>query len=319
MIQRLCRRLLMALRCLLWRRSVDRELDEELQFHAEQMYQFAVSHGEDPSDARWRARRDMGSVLQVKEACSDMRTLRPVEHFLRDLRFGVRLLARGPGFTTVAVLSLALGSSSAIFSLINAVVLRPLPIADAQELHIAQALEPDEIEQLFSYPVVERAARLLAGRAEVAAQSSTESVLIATRGDGGGASPPEPVRLQLVAGDYFGTLRQRAQIGRLLGPDDNRTLGHHPVAVISDQYWRRRFDRSARVLDTELIINGQSMAIVGVAAPEFFGTTVDAETPDLWAPAALQAALASPEATIARVAISRSRGHPSPRLHGSES
>jgi predicted permease len=290
---RLHRRVLMALRSFLRHRTVELELDEELQFHLDQMQEFAVSRGEDPSDARWRARRHMGSVDQVKESCRDMRTLRPVEHFLRDLRFGARLLARGPGFTTVAVLSLALGigSSSAIFSLINAVVLRPLPIADPQELHIAQAQEPDEIELLFSYPVVERAAQLLAGRAEVAAQSSTESVLIATRGDGGGASPPEPARLQLVAGDYFGTLRQRAQIGRLLGPEDNRTLGQHPVAVISDQYWRRRFDRSVRVLDTELIINGQSMAIVGVAAPEFFGTTVDTETPDLWAPAAMQAAL----------------------------
>ena len=222
-----------------------------------------------------------------------MRTLRPVEHFLHDLRFGARLLVRGPGFTTVAVLSLALGigSSSAIFSVINAIVLRSLPIADPQELHIAQAMEPDEVEQLFSYPVVARAACLLAGRAQVAAQSSVESVLIATRGGGVGASPPEAARLQLVAGDFFGTLRQRAQIGRLLGPDDNRTLGQHPVAVISDRYWRRRFGRSGRVLDTELIINGSSMAIVGVAAPEFFGTTVDTETPNLWAPAAMQAAL----------------------------
>ena len=137
----------------------------------------------------------------MKEACRDMRTLRPVEHFLRDLRFGARLLVRGPGFTAVAVLSLALGigSSSAIFSLINAIVLRPLPVADPQELYIAQATEPHELEQLFSYPVVERAAELLAGRAEVAAQSSVESVLIATRGGGIGATPPEAAQLQLVA------------------------------------------------------------------------------------------------------------------------
>jgi predicted permease len=290
---RLHRRVFMSLRSFLRHRTADRELDEELQFHLDQMREFTVSRGEDPSDAWWRARRDMGSMDQVKESCRDMRTLRPVEHFLRDLRFGARLLARGPGFTTVAVLSLALGigSSSAIFSLINAVVLRPLPVDDPQELHIAQAREPDELELLFSHPVVARAATLLTGLAEVAAQSSTESVLIATRRDGGGTGPAEPARLQLVAGDYFGTLRQRAQIGRLLGPDDNRTLGQHPVAVISDQYWRRRFDRSAGVLDTELIINGQSMAIVGVAAPGFFGTTVDTETPDLWTPAAMQAAL----------------------------
>lgn len=290
---RLHRRVLMALRSFLRRRSVDQELDEELQFHLDQMQEFEVSRGDDPSAARWRARRHMGSVDHVKEACRDMRTLRPVEQSLRDLRFGARLLARGPGFTAVAVLSLALGigASSAIFSLINAIVLRPLPVANPQELYIAQATEPDELELQFSYPVVERAAALLAGRADVAAQSSTESVLVATRGGGVGASPPEPAKLQLVAGDFFGTLRQRAQIGRLLGPGDNRTVGQHPVAVISDRYWSRRLGRTPRVLDTELIINGAPMAIVGVAAPEFFGTRVDTETPDVWAPAAMQAAL----------------------------
>ena len=132
----------------------------------------------------------------MKEACRDMRTLQPVEHFLRDLRFGARLLGRGPGFTAVAVLSLALGigASSAIFSIINAIVLRPLPVVDPQDLFIAQTMEPDEVELLFSYPVVERAATMLAGRAEVTAESSTESVLIATRGGGVEASPPLFVR-----------------------------------------------------------------------------------------------------------------------------
>jgi hypothetical protein len=273
MVERVYHRVLMALRSFLRRGTVEQELDEELQFHFDQMQEFSVSRGDDLSDARWRARRHMGSVDSVKEACRDMRTLRLVEHVLTDLRFGARLLVRGPGFTTVAVLSLALGigSSSAIVSVINAIVLRSLPIADPQELHIAQAMELEEVEQFFPYPVVARAAELLAGRAQVAAQSSVESALIATREGGLGASPPEAAQLQLVAGDFFGTLRQHAQIGRLLGPDDNRTLGQHPVAVISDRYWSRRFGRSGRVLDAELIINGSSMAIVGVAAREFFG------------------------------------------------
>ena len=290
MLERLYHRVLMALRSSLWRRTVDDELDEELRFHFDQLQDSAVSRGETPPDAWWQARRHMGNLDQVKEACRDMRTLRPVEHFLHDLRFGARLLARGPGFTAVAVLSLALGigASTAIFSLINAIVLRPLPVADSQELYIAQVTEPHEIDQLFSSDVVERASTLLAGRAEIAAQSSTESVLIGTRGD---ASPPEPARLQLVAGDFFGTLRQRAQIGRLLGPGDNRSVGRHPVAVISDRYWSVRLGRTARVLDTELVINGAPMAIVGVAAAEFFGATVDRQTPDVWAPAAMQAAL----------------------------
>ena len=290
MHQRLLQRVLMALRSWLRRNAVDQELDEELRFHLEQMQELAVSRGDDPAEARWRARRHMGSVDHVKEACRDMRTLRPLEHFLHDLRFGARLLARGRGFTTVAVVSLALGigASSAIFSLINAIVLRPLPVANPHELYIAKVTEPHEVDLLFSSAVVERASNLFAGRAEIAAQSSTESVLVGTRGD---PSPPEAARLQLIAGDFFGTLRQHAQIGRLLGPADNRTVGQHPVAVISDRYWTRRFGRTPGVLDTELIINGAPIAIVGVAAPEFFGATVERQTPDIWAPAAMQTVL----------------------------
>ena len=293
MVERVYHRLRIALRSFLRRGTVEQELDEELQFHLDQMQESAVSRGDDLSDARGRARRHMGSVDSVKEACRDMRTLRLVEHGLADLRFGARLLVRGPGFTAVAVLSLALGigSSSAIFSVINAIVLRSLPVADPQELHIAQVRQREQAEQLFPYAVVARAAELLAGRAQIAAQSSVESVLIAARDGGVAATPPEAALLQLVAGNFFGALRQRAQIGRLLGPDDNRALGQHPVAVISDRYWSRRFGRSGRVLETELTINGTSMAIVGVAAREFFGTTVDTEAPDVWAPAAMQAAL----------------------------
>src|ERR687891_573341 len=148
MVERVYHRVLIALRWVLRRGTVEQELDEELQFHLDQMQEFAVSRGDNPSDARWRARRHMGSVDQVKEACRDMRTLRPVEQFLRDLRFGIRLLARGPGFTAVAVLSLALGigASSAIFSVINVIVLRPLPVADPHELYIAQVTESHEID-----------------------------------------------------------------------------------------------------------------------------------------------------------------------------
>ncbi len=190
-----------------------------------------MSRGADPSDARSQARRQMGSVDYVKEACRDMRTLRPVEHFLHDLRFGARLLVRGRGFTTVAVLSLALGigASSSIFSLINAIVLRPLPVTDPHELHIAQVTEPHEVDLLFSSSVVERASDLLAGRAEIAAQSSTESVLIGMHGD---ASPPEPARLQLV-GRF---LRSAAPASSDRSPArSRRQSSHRPTPGRGDQ------------------------------------------------------------------------------------
>jgi len=290
MLARLYHRALMALRSFLWRRTADQELDDELQFHLEQAQEVAVARGDRSNDAGLQARRQMGSMDSIKEACRDARPLRPLEYFLHDLRFATRLLARGRGFATVAVLSLALGigASSSIFSLINALVLRPLPVGEPDELYIAEVTEPHEVDLLFSSLVVERASNLLAGRAEVSAQSSTESVLV---GAPGVARSLEDARLQLVAGDYFRALRQRAQIGRLLGPGDNRTVGQHPAAVISDRYWARRFARSTNVLATELVINGAPIAIVGVAAPEFFGSTVDVQIPDIWAPAAMQAEL----------------------------
>lgn len=280
----------MALRSILRRRDVEQELDEELRVHLEQMEAQAALSPDDPVDARRRARAWMGSLDQVKEACRDTRTVQPTEEILRDVRYGARLLARSPGFTLVAVLSLALGigASSTIFSVINAVVLRPLPVANPDELSIASVIEPDEVDDLFSSAAVERASELLTGRADLAAHSSTTSVMAALRGDD---SQPEPARLQLIAGDYFGALRQRARVGRLIGPGDNRVLGGHPVAVISDRYWHQRFGRSTRALDSELIVNGTALTIIGVTTPEFFGTTLERETPDIWAPAAMQAAL----------------------------
>jgi predicted permease len=271
---------------------LDRELEEELRQHLEFAAEDARRRGH-VSDHDVRAiRLRAGGIAQAMDAVRDQRGLPWLEDAMRDVRHSLRQVARNRGVTIVIVLTVAIGigSSSTIFSLINAVVLRPLPVADPQELYIAQA-KPDQIQRRFSYSMVERAATLLDGRAQVAAQSSTESALIATRGGATGGSPPEPARLQLVMGDFFGALRQRPQIGRLLGPDDNRSLGQHPVVVLSDRYWSRRFGRARGVLDTELIVNGASMAIVGVAAPEFFGATVDAETPEVWAPAAMQSAL----------------------------
>ena len=108
---------------------------------------------------------------------------------------------------------------------------------------------------------------------------------------GATAAGPEPAQVQLLSGECFGLLRQHAQIGRLLGPDDNRTRGGHPVAVLSDAYWSGHFGRSPAAIGRELVINGTAMTIVGVTQPGFFGTAVDARTADIWAPVMMQAEL----------------------------
>jgi predicted permease len=295
MATRLHHRVWTALRSFIGRRAADRELDDELRFHFEQMQAYeaarAVNHAAPANDVHLRTRRRFGGFDQVKEACRDMRTLKPLEDFLKDLRFGARLLVRGPVFSIVAILSLALGigATSAIFSLINAIVLRELPVENAHELYLAQNVRRDEVNTRFSWPAFEASRDMVAGRAEMAAVSSVRSMQLAPTTAGSATPQPESGRVQLVSGEYFGLLRQRPQAGRLLERTDNQIVGQHPVAVISDAYWTRKFGRATDVVGRGLTVNGALFTIVGVTRPEFFGTTVEASNPDVFLPIMMQA------------------------------
>jgi predicted permease len=301
-------RALAALRSFFRRRTVEDELDAELQFHLQELQAHeaarAATQGRAaaPSDtslppfdeAASLARRRFGGLDQVKEACRDMRTLRGLDDLIQDLRFGARLLPRQPVFTAVAVLSLAIGigANSAIFSLINGVLLRPLPVAQADELYVVEASgEQNGLTQL-SYPIFEDARLAIGQRAELAAASNIQTMQLESRSATGGlghGSASEPIRVQLVSGEYFRLLRQVPQAGRLLTVDDNVNPGQHPVAVISDACWSRRFGRARSALGSELRINGASFTVVGIAAPGFFGTTVGASHAELWLPIMMQA------------------------------
>src|SRR6185503_7994288 len=133
---RLHHRVVAALRSFVHRDAVEHELDDELRFHLEQLEAHEAARGSARTDASLEARRRFGGFEQVKEACRDMRTLRPLEEFLRDLRFGVRLLVRSPVFAVVSTLSLALaiGANTVMFSVVNSVLLRPLPYRFAVQL-----------------------------------------------------------------------------------------------------------------------------------------------------------------------------------------
>jgi len=289
MAPRLHHRIAQALRTVLRHGAVERELDDELRFHYEQMAEFEAARGASRADARQLARRRFGGMNQVKEACRDMRTLRPLEHLLQDVRFGVRLLARSPMFTLVAVLSLALGigANSAIFSVINAIVLRSLPVERPGELVVLESSARGSTSQRFSYPLVQDLEGTLQGRADVCAQSSVSGMKAAP--PSGGAASSESARVQLLSAGCFTTLRQRAQAGRLLDASDNAP--GHPVAVISDSYWLRRFNRSPAAIGTDLIVNDTPLTIVGVTMPPFFGAALEARPAEVWAPIAMQPAL----------------------------
>ena len=216
---------------------------------------------------------------------------------LQDLRYGLRMLLKRPGFTLIAVLSLALGigANTAIFSLLDAVLLRTLPVREPQQLVLFGSGKdqgvsisfPDQSCDLFSYPFyrqVEQRNDLFSGVAGL--MSITWTVHGFVNADQAG-NEIEKMQVQLVSGSYFPVLSVNAILGRVLTEADDQTPGGHPVAVVSYAWWQRRFGADPSAIGKTITIDNVAYAIVGVAPKEFFGTTVGT-TPDLWVPLAME-------------------------------
>ncbi|HVZ23576.1 MAG TPA: ABC transporter permease, partial [Vicinamibacterales bacterium] len=206
-----------------------------------------------------------------------------------DLRYGARLLRRAPGFTAVAVASLALGIAGAttVFTLLNAIVLRPLPVASPGQLYLLRSETRRDHSELFSAPVFDRARAAVGSDAELCAATGVSAMQLWPDGQ----TSADRGAVQLVSGEYFTVLRQRPELGRLLAPSDNVDIDAHPVAVVSDAYWREHLAASPAGVGSTLRINGVAFTIVGIAEPGFFGTTVAVRNPDVWIPFRMQGAV----------------------------
>jgi predicted permease len=213
---------------------------------------------------------------------------------LRDLRFSWRLLRRSPAFTAVALLSLALGigANTAIFSLIDALLVRSLPVKRPPELLLfgegqdsgASNSFPGGNPEWFSQPFYRLARANNRVFTDLAAIESMRGDGHARLADG----TMEPLAIRLVSGNYFSVLGVGAAAGRVLTPQDDQAPGVHPVAVMSHAFWKRHFARAPAAIGSTFTLNGTVFTIVGVAAPEFFGTNVG-ESTDFWIPLAMQA------------------------------
>ena len=214
--------------------------------------------------------------------------MRILAEFWADLRFAARLLRRSPGFTFVAVSSLALGigGATAIFTVTDAVVLKSLPVRAPGQLYIAQVEDASGSSSRFSYPLFEQARDVVHGSADMCVSSSVVRMLI-TEGAAAAPRPDDIGRVQLVSGEYFSVLGTRPQVGRLLEPADNRSIGAHPVAVLSDAFWARRFGRRPDIVNRLITVNGAALTVIGVTPPGFFGTVAD-NRPDVWVPVMMQ-------------------------------
>ncbi|HMD96011.1 MAG TPA: ABC transporter permease [Terriglobia bacterium] len=215
--------------------------------------------------------------------------------FFEDVRYGLRILGRNPGFAAVAVLSLALGigANTAIFSLIDVVMLKQLPVNDPQHLVVLSDPSSEGVSigsqggtrSLFSYPEFEYFRdhnQVFSGL--LAVQSNADRLQVSMNGAG---DQTEEVRSKLVSGDYFKVLGVAALLGRTFTAEMDRTPGANPLAVISYAYWKRRFALDPSVLGKTVQVHGNSFNIIGVAPQGFFGEEVGV-APDLWMPLSMQ-------------------------------
>jgi predicted permease len=273
-------------RNLVHRGRVDRDLDDELGATLELLIDEKIRAGLTPDQARRAACIELQGVESVKQRVREARAGAGIETVVTDMRYGLRGLRANPGFTFVVVLSLAagIGANSAMFSVANALVWRTLPVPSPEELHIVRIQSRLPAAQRFSYPAVEALEQGFPDRHGLGAMSRVARI----RTQIGNSGDPEQASVQLVSGDYFSVFRVAPAIGRLLTPEDNRTVGGHPVAVVSHTFWQRRLAAAQDAIGGELTLNGARFTVIGVAGEGFAGAWLESPV-DVWMPLAMQA------------------------------
>ncbi|HYL75558.1 MAG TPA: ABC transporter permease [Bryobacteraceae bacterium] len=269
-----------------WRSKREKELEEELQSHLNMAEQDRAARGDNPAEAADSSRKEFGNVGLVKEVTRDMWRWTAFERFGQDLRYGLRLMARSKGFTAVAVLSLALGigANTAIFSVLDALLLKRLPVPHPEQLYTFGY--KDAGVSFEAYPTYEKFRQVPGVFDGIAAICLLDRSNITINGTGGGLDSAT-VRVGLVSGTYFSMLQVQPITGRTLTADDDRVPGGHPVAVISYDYWQRRFYRAPDVVGRSFTLNGTTYSILGVTQPGFAGDWIGLPT-DVWIPIAMQ-------------------------------
>ena len=275
-------------RMLLNRGKFRRDLEDEMRLHLELRREQQMAAGLDAKAAQQAALRRFGNTTRIAEKSTMAWGWSWLETFLQDTGYGIRAMLRTPAITVVALLSLALGigANTAIFSFLDAVMLRSLPVKDPEQLvrvgkgNMAGITDTFAATQLYSYPFYRQFQRRNEVFSVTAAVFSMENHPHGYVDEG---KATEPLGVQTVSGTYFETLGVGAELGRVLNENDDSSQGDHPVLVISDGYWRRRFAADPGVLHHTITLGSTVFSIVGVAPPEFFGTTVG-QAPDAWAP-----------------------------------
>jgi predicted permease len=252
------------------RKQLDRDLEEELQAYVELVSAEKVQAGVDPEVARRDARREMGGVHQVTQHVRDVRVGACLDRLVQDVQYGVRTLAKNPAFTLVAMATLALGigANTAMFSLLDQVVLRLLPVSHPERIvilretgnHYGNSYGPNTI----SWPMFED----LRDNNQVFSGMFCRFAASVTIGYGDRVAQ---IPAELISGSYFPVLGVGAALGRTIAPDDDAVPDSRPVVVLSYSFWRSYFDGDRTIVGRTIALNSQTMTVIGVAQPGFEG------------------------------------------------
>jgi predicted permease len=273
------RRLVSQARVWLSPRQVDQDFDQELEVHLDLLAEESVRRGMSPEEAKRAARIRLGGPTQLKETNRELHSLPAIETFLQDTRYAFRMLRKNPGFTAVAVLTLALGigANTAIFSVVYAVLLKPLPYTNSDQLFTAfQANTQQRIAETgCSYPNFE----------EWRAQNHVFSELagiVAHQLTLTGRGEPSVVNTSVVTPELFALLDVKPLTGRIFFPQDGKQ-GAPPVVLVSEDLWRGRFGADPKIIGTSINLDQRPFTVIGIV-PAAFRTPLFNTKQEVWIP-----------------------------------
>lgn len=276
----------------------DQEFVEELQSHLQMHISDNIRLGMTPDQARREALLKLGGVEQTQQRHRDQRAFPLLESFFYDLRFAFRSLRKSPGFTIVAVFTLALGigANTAIFTLINQVLLRELPVHDPQQLvalndsisaGVAGGIDLGAFGGYFPWDFARRLEDNPGPFQAIGAYASFSNKVNIGQMTAG-AGPSFLATANLVSGNYFTVLGAQPFLGRTILPSDDTTPGSGAVAVVSFHFWQQSLSSVPSIVGKAITINGTRFEVVGVMPPAFYGFRQELEPTDLWTPISMQ-------------------------------
>jgi predicted permease len=281
-------RIVSAGRTLFGKARLERELDEELRGASQALEDRYRAQGMSDAEARRAARLALGGVEPVKEAVRDVRVGVQIETAVSDVRYAIRTLRKSPAFTAAAVVSLALGigANTAIFTFINALLLRPLPVHDPSALVDITGKRKDD-NALISFPMYRDLAERQQVLTGIVATAGETPYRVTIASEAGSGAEVDNVRVSFVSGNYFSVLGVVAARGRIFTPEDDRnpataaTAGS--VIVLSDGFWQRQFGRDPAIVGRTVLVGRARCQVIGVTPPGFVGEVIG-NAADGWVP-----------------------------------